>query len=230
MSKIPPRPSLSPLRQPSSSNGPRPLTKTRKPAARSKAPPVESPPKKVPGAYKVASQALRDTIAKARAAHRANVLANATKPPTPTTSEPVGNGLDGFNFSTDDSSNQVIFGEGGSESVNAHQEDQGFLPVVSIAFAEPVEPIEPADSVDPTEPVEPVEPVQPIEPAEPAEPVELVEPVEPVEPVQPAEPVEPAEPAEPAEPSEPFEPIVPRDPVKLGDPIDLGDAAVPREE
>lgn len=175
----------------------------------------------MPGAYKVASQALRDTIAKARAAHRANVLANATKPPTPTTSEPVGNGLDGFNFSTDDSSNQVIFGEGGSESVNAHQEDQGFLPVVSIAFAEPVEPIEPADSVDPTEPVEPV---QPVEPVEPAEPVELVEPVGPVE------PVEPAEPAEPAEPSEPFEPIVSRDPVKLGDPIDLGDAAVPREE
>jgi hypothetical protein len=75
-------------------------------------PSTESPPKKAPGSHKVASQSLRDTIAKARAAHRA--LSNAAKP---LASESVSNDLDGFDFSTDDPFNQAIFGEGGSTKV-----------------------------------------------------------------------------------------------------------------
>ncbi|KAI5782694.1 hypothetical protein EDC01DRAFT_223145 [Geopyxis carbonaria] len=65
-------------------------------------------PQKAPGAHKIASQSLRDTIAKARAAK------STTTQNTATTN---GNGLDGFNFGTGDPFSQAILGEGGSEKV-----------------------------------------------------------------------------------------------------------------
>ncbi|RPA96452.1 L domain-like protein [Choiromyces venosus 120613-1] len=119
VAKIPNRPSLTQLRQASvGSNGAPTLRaqKTQKPAAPS-APSPESPsPKKAPRA---ASQSLRDTIAKARAAHRA--MSNTTKPPASlvdvVNAEAVNNDLNGFNFSSEDPFNQAIFGEGGSIKV-----------------------------------------------------------------------------------------------------------------
>ncbi|PWW75468.1 L domain-like protein [Tuber magnatum] len=119
VAKVPNRPSLTKLRQASAgSNGaPTPgLQKNQKPATQY-APGPESPsPKKAPRA---ASQSLRDTIAKARAAHRA--ISNATKPPASlvnaVAAEATNNDLNGFNFSSEDPFNQAVFGEGGSAKV-----------------------------------------------------------------------------------------------------------------
>ncbi|RPB17055.1 L domain-like protein [Morchella conica CCBAS932] len=63
-----------------------------------------------------ASQSLRDTIAKARAAHRARAESIAQSV-TGSVAGSVSDGLDGFNFSTDDPFNQAIFGEGSSQKV-----------------------------------------------------------------------------------------------------------------
>jgi hypothetical protein len=63
-----------------------------------------------------ASQSLRDTIAKARAAHRARAESIAQSI-TGSVAGSVSDGLDGFNFSTDDPFNQAIFGEGSSQRV-----------------------------------------------------------------------------------------------------------------
>lgn len=67
-------------------------------------------------ANKAASQSLRDTIAKARAANRAradSIALTTSGYATPTAS----NDLDGFNFSIDDPFNQAILSEGGSTKV-----------------------------------------------------------------------------------------------------------------
>lgn len=67
-------------------------------------------------ANKAASQSLRDTIAKARAANRAR--ADSIRFTTSGhVNSPASNDLDGFNFSTDDPFNQAILGEGGSTRV-----------------------------------------------------------------------------------------------------------------
>ena len=119
VAKIPHRPSLTQLRQASAgSNGaPAPrLQKIQKPAAPNSPSPESPSPKKAPRA---ASQSLRDTIAKARAAHRA--MSNATGPPASLVSavaaEVANNDLNGFNFSSEDPFNQAVFGEGGSTKV-----------------------------------------------------------------------------------------------------------------
>ncbi|KAG0132059.1 hypothetical protein HOY82DRAFT_538973 [Tuber indicum] len=117
--KIPNRPSLTQLRQASAGNNgasaPR-SQKNQKPAALN-APSSESlPPKKAPRA---ASQSLRDTIAKARAAHRA--MPTAANLPSSlvgaVTTEAANNDLNGFNFSSEDPFSRTIFGEGGSTKV-----------------------------------------------------------------------------------------------------------------
>lgn len=107
--KIAPRVGQSGLRQPSlrakQQKTPEPL--------RTETP--ESPTSKKAAANKAASQSLRDTIAKARAANRARAdsIAFATAGHAPSAS----NDLKGFNFTTDDPFNQAILGEGGSTKV-----------------------------------------------------------------------------------------------------------------
>lgn len=91
------------LRRQSSTELPRaaPLTPrlAKRPVARSPRPAPQSPTK-TPGSHKVASQSLRDTIAKARAAHKAQRPGSVES----------GSGLDAFNFGTDDPFNQGLFG------------------------------------------------------------------------------------------------------------------------
>lgn len=117
VSKLPPRLGQSGLRQPSF-NTPRPAAR---PQNKTPEPPrtetPDSPRSKKAAANKVASQSLRDTIAKARAAHRARAESIAQSISGNSTTGAAGNDLDGFNFSTDDPFNQAILGEGGSKKV-----------------------------------------------------------------------------------------------------------------
>lgn len=76
----------------------------------------ESPMSKKAAANK-ASQSLRDTIAKARAANRARADSIAITTSGYATPAAASNDLDGFNFSTEDPFNQTILGEGGSTKV-----------------------------------------------------------------------------------------------------------------
>ncbi|KAF8250892.1 L domain-like protein [Wilcoxina mikolae CBS 423.85] len=99
-----------PVRPPQTA--PRQATRGPKPPPMASAPPAEQPsPQK--GDHRKASQSLRDTIRQARAAkQRVASVSNGENNGIAAT-----NGLDGFDFGTDDPFNQSILGEGGSTKV-----------------------------------------------------------------------------------------------------------------
>ncbi|KAH0615110.1 uncharacterized protein H6S33_000746 [Morchella sextelata] len=112
----PPRTGQSGLRQPSLKT-PRPApTNTRNKTPEPQRTETPDSPMSRKAAANKASQSLRDTIAKARAAHRARAESIAQSI-TGSVAGSVSDGLDGFNFSTDDPFNQAIFGEGSSQRV-----------------------------------------------------------------------------------------------------------------
>ncbi|KAI5853064.1 hypothetical protein DFP73DRAFT_534984 [Morchella snyderi] len=114
--KLPPRTAQSGLRQPSLRT-PRPApTNPRNKTPEPQRTETPDSPRSRKAAANKASQSLRDTIAKARAAHRARAESIAQSI-TGSVAGSVSDGLDSFNFSTDDPFNQAIFGEGSSQKV-----------------------------------------------------------------------------------------------------------------